>query len=171
MISWYCARTKPRAEYWARTNLWERGLEVYLPQYLKLRRHARQENWQPTPLFPSYLFVRSDLSIFGSRGILFSPGVHSMVSFGSKPTVVPKGVISELQSYENDKGMIDIDFGLGPSSRFKEGDKVRIKTGPFLGQVGILQCVEDKQRVMILLSFLGRTVKSCVSANLVTKEI
>ena len=37
---WYAVYTHTRTERWARSNLWERGFEVYLPEYLKERRHA-----------------------------------------------------------------------------------------------------------------------------------
>ncbi len=61
MTRWYAVHTQAGSELWARSNLWERGIEVYLPRCLKRRRHARRTDWIATPLFPRYLFVRSDL--------------------------------------------------------------------------------------------------------------
>ena len=165
MISWHCAHTKPRAEIWARTNLWDRGYEVYLPQYLKDRSHARRTERVPAPLFPRYLFIKADLSVRGSRGISFSPGIHSLVCFGGPPAIVPETVISELRSHENENGMVDIDFGKGASSRFSQGDRVLITSGALLGQVGIFHCREDKHRAVILLNLLGGSIRSCIPAQ------
>ena len=49
---WYAVYTHARMERWARSNLWERGFEVYLPEYHKERRHARKTDWVNAPLFP-----------------------------------------------------------------------------------------------------------------------
>ena len=66
MKRWYAVRSPPRMELWARTNLWDRGFEVYLPRYRKQRRHARRREWVPRPLFPGYLFVSADLEAGGT---------------------------------------------------------------------------------------------------------
>ena len=73
MKQWYAVYTKPRMELWARSNLWERGFEVYLPQYRKLRRHARKLDIIAAPLFPRYLFVRADLGRSGGGGRSTAP--------------------------------------------------------------------------------------------------
>lgn len=170
MIRWHCVYTKPQAEVWAQNNLWERDFDAYLPQYLKRRRHARRTDWVRAPLFPRYLFVRADLEVRGSRGISFAPGVHSLVSFGGSPASVPESVIAELRSHEDSDGLIDIDFGRGPSSRYREGDRVRVTDGALLDRVGIFQCREDQRRVVILLDLLGRAVRVRVSADALARE-
>ena len=61
MDFWYVVHTHPRGESLAFVNLQRQGLEAFLPQYLKRRRHARRTQWVPAPLFPRYLFVKMDI--------------------------------------------------------------------------------------------------------------
>ena len=97
---WHAAYTQPRMELWARSNLWERGLEVYLPMYCKRRRHARRTDWVPSPLFPRYLFVQANLAVTGTRVIRNARGVVSLVSYGSRPAAVPPVVIDGIRARE-----------------------------------------------------------------------
>ena len=69
MKAWYAVYTHARMEKWARSNLWERGFEAYLPVYHKERRHARKVDWVAAPLFPRYLFVRADLEAGEGRHV------------------------------------------------------------------------------------------------------
>ncbi len=62
MKRWYVVHTHTRGERLAMVNLRRQGLDTYLPQYLKRRRHARRTEWIPAPLFPRYLFVAMDYS-------------------------------------------------------------------------------------------------------------
>ena len=170
MSRWYCAYTKPGAELWARTNLWERGFEVYLPQYLKRRRHARRTDYVAAPLFPRYLFVAADLDTGVSRGITYAPGVSNLIAFGGDPAPVPDAVISELRAHEGDDGMMDLDRGRSIASRYQPGDKVRIAEGPMADSVGIFHARTDDQRVFILLDLLGRQVRVKVHARALSPE-
>ena len=104
MKLWYCAYTKAGAEVWARTNLWERGFEVYLPQYRKRRRHARRTDHVAAPLFPRYLFVLADLKAGVSRGITYAPGVARLISFGGQAATVPEKIIAEIRAHEGEDG-------------------------------------------------------------------
>ena len=169
-MRWYCVYTKQRAEIWARSNLWERGFEVYLPEYHKRRCHARRIDWVRAPLFPRYLFIRADLEERGAHSIVYAPGVQSLVSFSGPPALVPDSVISEMRTHEDTDGLIDIDFGQGAASRFIQGERVRVNRGALLDQVGVFQCREDDHRVVILLKMLGRTVRTRIAADTLEGE-
>lgn len=169
-MRWYCAYTKQDAELWARSNLWQRGFEVYLPLYSKRRRHARRTTWAEAPLFPRYLFVRTDLEGRSARGMAFAPGVVHLVRFGEQPAIVPDRIIDEIRARETDAGLIDLDGGLGVSSRYVAGDRVRIEEGPLCDQVGLFQAKVDQDRVIILLGLLGREVRAVVSAKALRRE-
>jgi transcriptional antiterminator RfaH len=168
VISWYCAYTKPGAEVWARTNLWERGLEVYLPQYQKRRRHARRTDYVAASLFPRYLFVSADLEAGVSRAITYAPGVSNLISFGGQAASVPAAIIAEIRAHEGEDGMVDIDRGQGAASRYQPGDKVRIAEGAMADSVGIFHARTADQRVFILLNLVGRQVQVKVHASVLS---
>ena len=164
-MRWYCAYTKPEAEVWTRSNLWERGFEVYLPRYAKRRRHARRIDWIEAPLFPRYLFVRADFEERAAAGASYAPGIVQLVRFGESPAVVPDRVVAELREREGENGLIDLDNGNGVASRFQAGDLVRIDEGTLCDRVGLFQTRVDAERVYILLNLLGRDVRIAVNAN------
>ena len=163
MMRWYAVHTKPKMERWARTNLWERGFEIYLPEYRRRRSHARKVDYVAAPLFPRYLFVRADLSASGVRAINTAPGAVGIVSFGGRPAVAPDDVITELQRRETEEGFVR--FAPGD---LKPGDRVRVLDGAFADQLGICQKVSDSERVVLLLSILGRDVRTSVARELVS---
>lgn len=77
---WACIKTKPRAEPWARDNLYRVGFDVYLPM-VSVRRRDRSTGRYATvqvPLFSNYLFIAH---VPGSpwRGIRGAPGVGKLL--------------------------------------------------------------------------------------------
>ena len=105
---WYAVYTHARMERWARSNLWERGFEVYLPEYHKERRHARKTDWVNAPLFPRYLFVAADPNSPGRRSINSAPGVANLVSFGERPGLISDAVIQEIRGREDAAGHVQL---------------------------------------------------------------
>jgi transcriptional antiterminator RfaH len=55
-------QTHSHADAKASWHLPRQGFEIYLPKYLKKRRHARRTQIVIVPLFPRYLFVAVDMS-------------------------------------------------------------------------------------------------------------
>ncbi len=91
MNRWYVVHTHPRGERLAMVNLQRQGMDAYLPQYLKRRRHARRTQWIPAPLFPGYLFVAMDVETVRWRAIHSTVGVRYLVCHGDWPARVPAG--------------------------------------------------------------------------------
>lgn len=166
MIGWYAVYTQPRFELWARTNLWERGLEVYLPQYRRRVRHARQVRDIVTPYFPRYLFVQADPELGDRRKIDSAKGVVGMVRFGDCTPPVPDAVMKELRAREGEDGLIRMDGG----PRFKPGEKVRLLGGALADQVGVFETATDAQRVIVLLELLGRQTRVRIAADALVAE-
>lgn len=165
MDAWYAVHTQARMEQWARSNLWERGFEVYLPLYRKLRRHARKTERVSAALFPRYLFVRADLSAGHKPRIRSCPGVDNLVAFGNRPAAIRDAIIAEIRSREGEDGYVD----LRDVDRMRAGEPLRVVDGALCEHVGLFQCLDDKQRVVILLQLLGREVKVRLSADQVSR--
>lgn len=163
---WYAAYTQPRMELWARSNLWERGVEVYLPLYRKRRRHARHIDWISAPLFPRYLFLKADLTRTGARALSATRGLISLVSAGTgtKPTAVATSVINGIRSRENTEGIICIEH----ERNFTPGEQLLISDGPFEDWPAIFQCSNDEERIIILMSIMGRQTRVRISREQVS---
>ncbi len=155
MEHWYVVHTQPRGESLAVTNLNNQGLETYLPRHLKRRRHARRTEWVPAPLFPNYLFVRFDIDRTRWRSIHSTFGVRYLVCNGELPAPVPHGIVEDIQSCEDDAGVVVV----SKKAPFDKGALVQIMTGALCDQVGLFDCATDNERVFILLDLLGRNVR------------
>ena len=93
---WYVAQTRPHAEAKASLHLRRQGFAIYLPRYLKQRRHARRVEEIAAPLFPGYLFVSIDMAAQQWLSIDLTIGVARLVRDGERPAPVPQVVIDAL---------------------------------------------------------------------------
>jgi transcriptional antiterminator RfaH len=155
-------QTQVNCESKAAQNLQRQGFDIYLPRYLKRRRHARKVDFTAKPLFPRYLFVAIDMATQRWRSIQSTFGVSRLVCNGDAPAPVPEGVVPALKGREN-KGFIRMDV----RPAFTSGDKVRVLAGAFMDNAGLFDGVADHQRVSILLDMLGRKVRVLLDADLI----
>ncbi len=162
MIQWYAVHTRPKAEDKARLNLENQGFEVYLPKFLKRRRHARRTDWVAAPLFPRYLFVGMDIARARWRAINSTFGVIHLVGDGARPLAVPGPVVAEIRAREDDGGLIRFD-----ARPFRKGDRVRILDGAFADLEGLFDGADEKNRIFVLLSLLGRQVRVKLGEDMV----
>lgn len=157
---WYVVQTQPRAERRAATHLARQGFEVYLPCYLKKRRHARRVETMPAPLFPRYLFVSIDIVTQRWRSISSTFGVTRLVCNGEDPAPIADDVIEALRHRE-DNGFVR----LSARSRFSIGDPVRLVGGAFANCFAQFESMTDAERVCVLLDLLGRKVRLVLDAD------
>lgn len=142
---WILARTKPGAERTAAHNI-SRQLapkeEYYLPRYYDRRLHRQ------LVLFASYIFVKAfDWSFL--RGTI---GVRGVVEFGGCAAIVPKKIIKELKSRENKHGNVI----LPEQVELFAGDRVLVRSGPFIGKTGLYEGMNSITRASVLLLFLNQ---------------
>ncbi len=155
MKQWFVVNTKSREEPKALLNLKQQKFKVYLPQYKKHRRHARRIDSVLAPLFPKYLFVEFDLNKENWSCINSTIGVKKLVQFGALPTPVPTELLDEIRAREDDEGIVSLNRQLN----IKPGDQVQITAGAFNEHIGIFECQNDDERVVILLNLMGRPVR------------
>lgn len=160
MEAWYAIYTKPNAEAQVARTLIERGFVTYLP-LLPARPDSRAR-----PLFPTYLFVRCDLSQVIVDRLQWIPGLHRILEFGGRPAVVPDAAVALIQD-----AMRDIEAAGGlPPHPFKPGDHVVIEEGPLAGLRGVFEGpLKPAERVRILIHFLGETNRAEVPADSLRK--
>jgi transcriptional antiterminator RfaH len=151
-LAWYCARTKPKHEHIVAAGLKRNlGLEVFHPR-LRLERPTQRGVVRVVePLFPCYVFVRCNLNEC-LDGVRYVNGVSSLVHFGQRIPAIPDQVVEELRQCFESQELMDVEDQLRP------GTEVTVGEGAFHGFNGIvLRILPAKQRVQILLDFLGRT--------------
>ncbi len=163
MTRWYVVHTQPHGEERVRLNLERQGFEVYLPKYLKHRRHARRVERVRRPLFTRYLFVRFDPERAQWRSINGTFGVAHLVAHGNEPIPVPNEIVDAIQARHNDDDVVV----LHPADSFRLGQKLEIVNGPFAWHTGLFQRLSDNERVVLLLDLLGRQVSVTVSPEAV----
>ena len=163
MRRWYVVYTRTGMERMALGHLEAQGYTAYLPRRLKERRHARRIDTIKVPLFPRYLFVSLDLNIDPWRAINGTYGVNHLVVMGDRPSAVPQGVVEAIRTRENAEGLIEV---VEPCP-YRTGEVVEITRGALADQTGIFKCVDDKQRVTLLLGLLGREMEVRLPANAV----
>jgi transcriptional antiterminator RfaH len=160
---WHVVQTHSHAEERAASHLVRQGYSIYLPRYLKRRRHARRIETVSAPLFPRYLFVAIDPMTQRWRAIQSTVGVTRLVCHGDDPAWVADAVISELRSREDGRGYVCLET----RPRFARGDKVRVVEGAFEACLGLFEGMADRERVAILLDLLGRKVRVILDGDAV----
>jgi transcriptional antiterminator RfaH len=161
-LAWFCVRTQPKHEHIAAARLVRyAGIEVFHPR-IQFRRPTRRGLVSTTEsLFPSYLFVRFDLSTCLNL-VQYSGGVTGVVHFGTHWPTVPGEVIDSLRQWFGDSEVRQI------GSSLAVGDTVTIANGAFAGlEAVVTRIMPGRERVAVLLDFLGRqTVLDVKTADL-----
>jgi transcriptional antiterminator RfaH len=152
---WYVAQTHLHAEGKALQHLRRQGFDVYLPRYLKQRRHARRIDTVAAPLFPRYLFVSIDLTAQRWYSIDSTIGIAKLIRYGDVPVAVPDAIVEGLRCRENADGFVQLER----QPRFAPGDKIRISHGAFCDCLGLYETIRGNDRSAILLDLLGRKVR------------
>src|SRR4051794_4547583 len=103
---WYVVQTRPHGEIKSSQHLIRQGFDVYLPRFLKRRRHARKIDQVAAPVFPRYLFVSVDLATQRWLSIDSTIGVTRLVRNGNEPAPVPRSIVDELRARQDAKGWV-----------------------------------------------------------------
>ncbi|CAL8971076.1 Transcription antitermination protein RfaH [Rhodoplanes serenus] len=106
------------------------------------------------PLFPGYLFVALDPIRERWRPILSTLGIRTIIRNGDLPSRVDGRFISSLKAREVNGAIVK------PTQPYIIGQAVRIAGGAFDGLAAKVIAMNEKDRVVVLLDLLNRTVKA-----------
>jgi transcription elongation factor/antiterminator RfaH len=149
---WYVVHTHPHKEGQAGEHLRNQDFCVFLPRYVKSRRHARKFEIIRAPLFPRYMFIALDLTRDRWRSVNGTYGVDRLLMRAGIPEAVPQGLVEQLLESANGDDVISF------IPTLKEGQAIRVTAGPFADLLGRLERLDDKGRVQVLLDMMGGTV-------------
>lgn len=160
---WYLAHTLPHKESAAQIRLDAQGFDQFLPRRLKTVRHARKMRTICAPLFPRYIFVGLDLDRDRWRSVNGTAGILGLVMADGRPLPAPRGVVETLILSSDEQQRLLFASDLAP------GEKVRLVAGPLAQSLGVLDSLDDRGRVEVLLQIMGGDVKVRLPRNWVER--
>ena len=149
---WYVVQALARREPIAKMRLEAQGYKIFLPQMIKTVRHARKMRQARVAVFPGYLFVALNPLKDRWRSINGTIGVARMIMANEGPAPVPRGIVESLASYLDNQGICRFDRDL------KEGQQVRIVSGPFAHLIGQIATLDGKGRARVLLKIMSNEI-------------
>jgi len=148
--AWYAVHTKSRFENVVNEGLAKKSLEAFLPKVLVQSKRRDRKTMIRVPLFPGYLFVRTDLNPYEQLEILKTVGGVRFIGNRQGPVPVPGDDITSL------KIMINSDQPVATGDRFRKGDRVIVVRGPFMGVTGTFSRYRGQGRVIVNIEALGQ---------------
>lgn len=147
---WYAVYTRFQHEKSAAGLLEKKDFEVFLPVYRAVHRWRDRKQTVTLPLFPCYLFLRTDLA--RKTEILRTAGILWMVENAGRACEVPDGEIEVVRR------ICSVAPRLRPHPYLKQGDFVRIRKGPLAGVEGIFVRTKNECRVIVSVELLRQSV-------------
>ena len=147
---WFALQVRHRWESRTQSLLSGKGFETILPSYEAKRAWSDRERIVKVPLFPGYLFCRFD--VHNRLPVLITPGVISVVGSGKTPIAVEEAEIDAIQR------VVLSGVKAQPWPYLEIGERVRINGDVLDGMEGILASFKGRQRVIISVTLLRRSV-------------
>lgn len=157
---WYAVYVKSRYEKKTCKLLEDRHIEAYLPLLNRLKQWSDRKKMVEEPLFKSYIFVRTDLKNY--YDILNTPGVVRFVGFEGRPAPVPDNQIMAVRQFV---GYNDGALELDEIQSLHEGQLVEIVYGEMKGLVGRLVSFNGRQRLIVDIESVGRSIPINISRS------
>ena len=163
---WFCLKAQPKHEHVAAVSLRNiLRVETFSPRLRFRKPTKRGAVWFVEALFPGYLFARFNYRDF-HRQVQYAPGISSIVHFGDRVAVLDEPAIAMMRQLGGDDEVVIID------PEFHVGDTVQIVEGAFRGlEAVITQLLPARDRVKVLLDFLGRQIEAEVQAPKVITSV
>jgi transcriptional antiterminator NusG len=147
---WYVLHTKSRFENVVNDGLGKKSIEVFLPKVTVRSKRRDRKVMIRVPLFPGYLFVKTDLAPQSHLEIVKTVGAVRLIGSKQGPVPVPAETIDSL------KIMVSGDHHITTGHRLQKGDKVLVLRGPFAGVTGTFTRYGGKGRVIVNIEALGQ---------------
>ena len=161
--AWYALHTRSRFENVVNDGLAKKILDVFLPKITVKSRRRDRHKMIRVPLFPGYVFVKTDLNPNEHIEILKTTGAVRLIGSSRGPVAIPDATIDSL------KIMVATDGDVITGNRFKKGDRVMVVSGPFAGVTGIFSNYRGDGRVIVNIEALGQFAAVNVDAADVEK--
>jgi transcription antitermination factor NusG len=152
---WRVVYTKPRREKKLANYAKERGIYYYLPLIESVREYKDRKATFWKPLFPSYIFVRCDVT---KKDILQISGHTKMFL----PVPNEAELIHDLQQIYKS---LESGAELQQHPYLENGARVKIIDGPFSGIFGYVSDAKSKETVVLQIQMLQKAVAVKVKSS------
>jgi transcriptional antiterminator RfaH len=156
---WFCLRTQPKHEHIAAMTL-RRQVELpcFSPRLRFKKATRRGAVWFVEAMFPGYIFAEFVYPLLHRR-VEHASGIQGIVHFGDQIATVDPDTIEALREKAGEEETVTLDPAL------EIGQAVRIAEGPFRGlEAVVTRIMPARERVQVLLEFLGRSVETEVAS-------
>lgn len=144
---WTAAVTKKGEEQRAACNVERQDFSYYLPVAAVNRTGVVRREL----LFPGYIFIKIRE---GWQSLLSTRGIKSLFLCDGKPARVTDAEIESMVSREDEDGLIQLEPPVTC------GDSVIVQYGPMEGLLGRVKSLTSRERCLVLLSVMNRTVET-----------
>lgn len=131
-------------------GLIKKSIEVFLPKIRVRSKRRDRKVMIRVPLFPGYLFVKTELNPYEHVEIVKTVGAVRLIGNKDGPIPVPSETVQSL------KIMVKGSDTVSTGTRFRKGDRVMVVHGPFAGVVGTFARYGGKERVIVNIEALGQ---------------
>lgn len=147
---WFALRVKPRFEKTVANIARNKGYEEFLPLHRFRRRWSDRFKPVELPLFPGYVFCQLNPEF--RLPLLTIPGALHFIGIGRIPAPIDDEEIAALQA------AMRSGLWAEPWPFLDVGQRVLLEKGPLAGLEGLLIEVRKKQRLIVSVTLLRRSV-------------
>jgi transcription antitermination factor NusG len=159
---WYALSVAPRHEKKVSYQLEQKGYETFLPLYKRQHQYGRRSREFQLPLFPGYLFCRTELSL--RLPVLTTPGVLQFLGAGKIPSPIAGDEIGAIQIAAR------AGIRMEPHNFWDKGQRVRIVRGPLTGLEGMVADSNKPLRLVLSITLIQRSVLLEIDCDCVVAE-
>ena len=149
---WLIALYKSNEVKKVETNLLNQKFDFYLPKITIKKINA---NPRVAVLFPGYIFVNTSLENYSA--LKYTIGIKDIIKFGDNISCLSSEEIEAMQMAEETSKINPI------ASQIQIGQDVMIANGSLTGSIAKVCSLPSKERVGVLLSFLGSMRRVTIS--------
>ena len=155
-VAWMAVWTRSRHESAVLDQLRERHVEAFLPTVPRWSRWKDRRKRIEWPLFPGYCFAR--LHPDDSLVVRKCHGVVAIITTDGRPAAIPDAEIEAIRT------LVESELQYDPCPLVREGDRIRVVSGPLRGVIGTLVRKGSRARLILAVDLIGQGVAVEVDA-------
>ena len=159
---WFALSVAPRHEKKVSCQLEQKGYETFLPLYRRQHLYGRRSREFQLPLFPGYLFCRTDPGL--RLPVLTTPGVLQFLGAGKTPSPIADDEVGAIQIAAR------AGIRMEPHNYWDKGQRVRIVRGPLTGLEGMVADADKPLRLVLSITLIQRSVLLEIDCDCVVAE-